>query len=150
VAAVTVAVLAGASGCGDELDRRALTESFQRDFPDATATEASCVVDDLLDRFTLDEIEAEMDSGQASAPFANATVAAMASCGYDLSAFEPWMLTMVANLTRLGFEPDEARCAAERLSGQLTGDEVEQLTAGELPPGFRSRLVEALAACEGP
>lgn len=136
-----------ALGCGQELDRAALLESFERDLPDATPAQAGCVVDDLVERFGLDEIEQELEAERASRQFANAAVVAMAECGYDLSRFEPWTATLVQNLDRLGYQPDDARCLADEVSPGLSGEQVQQLLDGEVPAGFRRRMAAALEAC---
>lgn len=135
--------------CAASLDREDLVDSFGRDFPAATEEQASCVVGRLLDRFPIEEIEQELASDPASTAFANTLVSAMAACGYDLSSFDRWTLAFVGELVELGYEPDVARCAAERLSADLTAEEVEALTAGELPAGFRQQLRDALDRCDG-
>ena len=135
--------------CARPLDRGDLVDSFGRDFPTATEEQTGCVVDGLLDRFEIEEIEQELASDPASPAFGNALVAAMAACGYDLSSYDRWTLALVGELVELGYEPDVARCAADRLSADLAPEEVEALTAGELPAGFRQQLRDALDGCDG-
>ena len=105
------------------------------------------MVDGLLERFDLDDIEREMQSGRASPEFSDATVVLMANCGYDLSRFEPWTATLTENLTRLGYRSGDARCLAGEVSPGLSGEQVQQLLDGEVPAGFRARMAEAVRTC---
>lgn len=82
-----------------------------------------------------------------SEAFGTAAVAAMADCGYDLAGFEGWSVNLVGALTDLGYDVDDARCVADVLTPQLSGEDIEALAVGELPEGFRTLLVDALDEC---
>jgi hypothetical protein len=147
LAAVVAAVALVAGACGDTLGRDELVASFRRDFPRATEEQAGCVVDRLLERFEVEEIEQELSAEGGSSEFGNATVVAMAACGYDLTDSDQWRVGLVGALVGLGYDTDDAGCIADRLIPQLDADDVAGLVSGELPDGFRARLAEAADGC---
>lgn len=140
---VAAASLFPVAACGQGFTRDDAVDSFAAANPDATGDQSACVVDRLLDRYGLDELEAELVAEPRNPAFEEAQFRDMFACGLegDVEA------EIAEQLRTNGVEPDDAPCVAGELVGGLDDDDIDVLLSGEITEDFMGKFVDAMSAC---
>ena len=136
-------MLAGAS-CGQGFNRVAAIESFGKANPEATSDQAACVVDRLIDRYGLDELESELGTEPLHPSFEEVQFREMFRCGLagDVQA------QVIRQLSDNGVSAEDAPCVAENLVQALTDDDVDVLLSGQITDEFATKFYEAMDDCD--
>ncbi len=132
------------SACGGEsISRQSLISGFQDSNPDASAEQAGCVVDDLMVRYSSDELESELTVEPVSAEFEEAQFRAMFTCGVEGDVQVQITDQLVAN----GVSEEDAPCVATELMADPSDDDIDVLLSGEITDAFYSKFFDAMESC---
>ncbi|MCP3992145.1 MAG: hypothetical protein GY724_23945 [Actinomycetia bacterium] len=141
---VGMILVVGLSGCGRAFSRQDAIDSFMAVSPEATSQEAACVVDNLIDRYSLDQLEIELAADPPDAGFEEAQFREMFRCGIVGDVEQQ----VTEQLTLNGVEEADAPCVAERLVGTMTDDDIDVLLSGEISEQFSTKFLQAMDACD--
>ena len=141
--AAALASSAAVASCGQDFDRQAAVDSFADANTEATDDQAACVVDELLDRYDLDELREELEAERIDAGFEETQFRAMFRCGLegDVEA------QITEQLTDAGVADADAPCVSAELVSGLTDDDIDVLLSGEITDEFSTKFLEAMDAC---
>lgn len=131
------------SGCAGGFSRESAVESFVAANPDATTTNAECVVDRLIETYELTGLELELAAEPISDQFVNTQFNAMFNCGMTGDVED----ALAVQLAEAGSTPFQAECAAAELVGRLSEADLEVLLTGELNDGFYAKYFDSLESC---
>ncbi len=132
-----------AAGCGEEFDRTAAVESFQRANPEISATQAECVVDRQIGRYGIDGLATELQADPESDEFIDQQFRDMFACGIDGDITEQ----LIDQLQSNGVAADDAPCVAGALTGDLDDADIDVLVSGEITDEFMAKFVSAMESC---
>lgn len=135
---------ASVGSCGQQtLDRDTAIESFRAANLDATEAQAACVIDRLIDRYGLDELQIQLATSPQASAFAERQVRDAFVCGAngDVRA------QITEQLDGTGVDDHDAPCVADELVDGLTDADVNVLLTGEITPEFNDKFYAALEAC---
>ena len=137
-------LVVGLSGCGETDSRQDAIDSFTDANPDATLEQATCVVDNLIDHYSLDQLEVELATDPPGADFEEVQFREMFRCGIvgDLQQL------VVDQLVLNGVSETDAPCVAERLVGTMTDDDIDVLVSGQISEQFSTKFLQAMDACD--
>ncbi len=139
-----VALALLAASCSRDLTRADLVESFQASHPDATADQAGCVVDRLIDDHGLDGVERELDEPVRSSLFARSQYEAEFLCGRTDDVRDQ----VLALLVDRRLDPDDAECVADELTARLDADDLDVLIDGTMTDDFFDDYFVAVESCD--
>ncbi len=140
---VAVAAL-GLAACAAEFTREAAIDSFVATNEDASRQQAGCVVDRLVDGYTLTGLEEELAAERLDADFEEAQFRAEFGCGMR-SGVEA---SLVSQLEASGIETADAECAADELVDSLEESDLDVLLTGELTDTFYTKYFDSLERCD--
>lgn len=132
-----------AAGCGQGFDREAAVSSFGEANPDVTTAQAECVVDRLIDRYGLGELEQELRNDPPDERFEEAQFRDMFACGVQGDVTDQVVEQLEAN----GVTEEYAPCVADHLVGDLTDGDIDVLLSGEITDEFFEKFVGAMEDC---
>jgi len=142
----SVAAVFGLFGCGEEqptFDRAAAIASFSEANPDATGSQSGCVVDGLIDRYGLEQLETELRADPQKAEFAETQFRKMFACGIEGDVRDQIVEQLQANEV----DEQDAPCVADELMADLTDDDIDVLLSGEITDAFFAKFVTAMEDC---
>ena len=145
--AASFAALAGVAivaGCGQGFSRDAAIDSFRETNEDVTGEQAACVVDGLIDRYGLDELESQLAASPLEASFEEDQFREMFVCGVA----GDWRADITDQLIENGVAPDDAPCVSDELFATMSDDDIGVLLTGEITESFASTFAAALETCE--
>lgn len=133
------------SSCGDgeTFDRDAAADSFAAANPGATATQAGCVVDRLIDRYGLEDLEQELAAEPLAADFEEDQFRDMFACGIEGDVRAQIIEQLEAN----GVTGQDAPCVADELVDDMEDEDFDVLLSGEITDDFLAKFVSAMEAC---
>lgn len=138
-----VLALTAATACANSFTREEAAASFAEAHPEATAEQSDCVIDRLLDRYTIDELEAELSRDAIGGDFQEAQFRDMFACG-----IEGDVRTQIATqLVDDGVDEDKAPCVADALVGDMDDDDIDVLLSGEITDAFYEKFFAAMEQC---
>ncbi len=140
VAAVAVLML---SGCGQSISRESLISGFQETNPEATDEQAGCVVDDLMDRYSAQDLELELANEPVSSDFEESQFRAMFTCGVEGDVEDQIRQQLLAN----GVDAEHAPCVATALMVDPSDDDIDVLLSGEITDAFYDKFFQAMDGC---
>ncbi len=135
--------MALAAGCGQGFDRDAAIESFSEANPGATAGQAECVVDQLIDRYGIDQLGRELEATSPPPAFTENQFRAMFGCGIEGDVRDQIVQQLEAN----DVDPADAPCVADRLVADLSDDDIDVLLSGDITDEFLAKFVAAMEDC---
>ena len=141
--AAVVAVASIAAGCGQGYGRDDAVASFADANPSATEAQAGCVVDRLIDRYGLDQLEAELVADPIDPAFEETQFRDMFACGLEGDLEGEIARQLVDN----GVEQADAPCVAGELVDDLEDSDIDVLLSGEITQDFMGKFVDAMRAC---
>lgn len=133
------------AGCGQDLDREAAVDSFQRANPEASGAQAECVVDRQIDRLGLDGLTRQLEAETPSDDFVDSQFRDLFACGVDGDVEEQLVEQLEAN----GVTAEQAPCVADRLVGGLDDGDIDVLVSGQITDAFMAKFVAAMDGCRG-
>ncbi len=140
---VLVLSVAAIGACGQSFTRSAAIESFQTANPDASEPEAACVVDGLIDRYGLEDLEAELGADPLDASFEEDQFREMVRC--DVAG--QWRDEIADQLVDNGVPERDAPCVADELLEVMDDDDIDVLLSGRITDQFQDKFLAALDAC---
>lgn len=132
-----------AVGCSQGLSREEAIESFLGTNSEATEEEAACVVDGLIDRYGLDDLEVELSEEPLGADFEEDQFREMFVCGVD----GDWRAEVTTQLIDNGVAAEDAPCVTDDLFATMTDDDIGVLLTGEITDSFSEKFYAALETC---
>ncbi len=138
VAALVLAACGGGGG-----DRESAIAAFEEANPDVGARESGCVVDELIERHGLDDLDRLLAEPESDAGFEEDQFRAMFRCGVGGDVEQQ----ITEQLTAVGVAPADAPCVASELVSTLTDDDIDVLLSGEITEGFAAKFTTAAAGC---
>lgn len=111
---------------------------------DATEDEAACVVDGLIDRYGLDQLEQELGKEPLDPDFEEAQFREMFVC----NVANDWQGQIEAQLVENGVPAEEAPCVSEELLATMSDDDIDVLLSGEITDSFTETFLAAVATCD--
>jgi hypothetical protein len=138
------ALVAGLAGCGGTYSRQSAIDTFSTANPEATPEQAGCVVDSLIDRYSLDRLEVELDADPPDAAFEEVQFREMARCGLAGDLHQLVLDQLVAS----GISEADAPCVADRLVGTMTDDDIDVLVSGQISEQFSAKFLQAIDDCD--
>jgi hypothetical protein len=139
-----VTVVSLVTGCGNGLSRQGAITSFQEANPDASPEQASCVVDELIDRYSLDQLEVELAADFPDAGFEESQFRAMFRCGVVGDVEHQ----VTEQLAASGVDDEHAPCVADALVGALTDEDIDVLLSGQITEAFSTKFYQAMDDCD--
>lgn len=130
--------------CGHTFDRAEADEAFLRAHPDASPTEAGCVVDDLVGQFGFEGLETQLGLSKPDQAFQIAQIRAMFACGITADV----ETEVVRLLAESGLDNHAARCAGAALTASLDAEGLDVLLSGEITDIFYEQYFDALDGCD--
>jgi len=131
------------AGCGGGASREAAIESFQDANPEATDEQAACVVDGLIDRYGLDELDAQLGTVPLDAAFEEDQFREMFVCGVD----GDWRADITEQLIDNGVAAEDAPCVSDELFATMSDDDIGVLLTGQITDSFSETFYDALETC---
>jgi hypothetical protein len=131
------------AGCGQGFDRDAAIDSFQQANPDASGTQAACVVDRQIDRFGLDGLADQLDTDPPTDEFVDIQFRDMFACGMDGDVEEQ----LVELLQDSGVDAEAAPCVATEIVAELDDEDIDVLVSGDITDTFMSKFIAAMTEC---
>ena len=145
---VVSVVLSGALvvGCtsSPSFNRAAAIDSFAEANSEATDEQAACVVDGLIERLGLEELEAELARQPIDAGFEETQFRQMFRCGVA----GDWRSQITDQLVENGVGEADAPCVSEELFATMTDEDIDVLLSGETTDAFNERFFAALESCD--
>lgn len=132
-----------AAGCAESFTRETAIESFAATNPEATDDQAACVVDGLIARYGIEELELQLETEPLDAEFEETQFREMLRC--DVAG--RWREEIVAQLVANDVPPSDAPCVADELLVTMDDDDVDVLLTGEITDQFSDTFLAALDAC---
>lgn len=132
-----------AAGCGEDFDRAAAVESFERANPDVSAAQAECVVDRQIGRYGIDGLATELQAEPESDEFVDQQFRDMFACGIDGDITEQ----LIDQLQTNGVSADDAPCVAGAITDDLDDADIDVLVSGEITEEFMAKFVTAMERC---
>ncbi|MGF1598339.1 MAG: hypothetical protein ACFCVK_15630 [Acidimicrobiales bacterium] len=143
--AVPVATAAAVvAGCGQGFDRDHAIDTFVEANPEATPEQAACVVDELIERYGLDDLDNELRADTPDAGFEEEQFRQMFLCGVEGDIRRQLTDQLIAN----GIGEDDAPCVADALVDGITDDDVDVLLSGQITDEFNDKFHDALEECD--
>ncbi len=139
-----LAIAIAGAGCGGGNSREAAIESFQKANPEATDEQSACVVDGLIDRYGVDELDAQLGAVPLDAGFEEDQFREMFVCGVD----GDWRADITEQLIDNGVPADDAPCVSDELISTMSDDDIGVLLTGEITESFSETFFDALATCD--
>ena len=133
-----------AVGCSQGLTREDAIESFRRANSEATEEQAACVVDGLIDRYGLADLEAELSAEPLGPDFEEDQFREMFVCGVD----GDWRAEVTTQLIENGVAADDAPCVTDDLFATMSDDDIGVLLTGEITDSFSEKFYAALETCD--
>lgn len=141
---MTVAVLLAASGCGGgAATRDDVVDRVRTDNTDATAEQASCVADRLIDRFGLDGLDGMLAADPPDADLQEAEFTDAFRCGVVGDVRQE----IVDQLTANAVPADQAGCVADELVPGLTDADIDVIVSGDITESFTQKFDTAMRDC---
>jgi hypothetical protein len=146
-----VGVVLGLSACSDGFSRDEAIDAFQASDPDASTTEAACVIDSLveiyetapIDESDLGGLEAALLDDPQQPGFVLDQYRAMFRCGMTADVEAQLRRELTAN----DYDPEAADCVAGELAANLTDAELDVLIRDEMNDSFYTTFFTAVEAC---
>lgn len=126
------------------MSRDSLIAGFQESNPDAGTDQAGCVVDRLLERYGIEELEELLQTEPIADDFEEAQFRDMFACGIEGDVQAQIVDQLVAN----GVEAADAPCVAEGLMTDLDDDDIDVLLSGEITDEFYQKFFVAMESCD--
>jgi hypothetical protein len=130
--------------CSASPERADFVDSFALTNPDASRTQSECVIDALIDRYTLGGLERELEARPMAAAFEVEQFRAEFGCGLT----DGVRSQLEVQLADSGISPDGAACAADDLTSALDPEDLDVLLEGEITDAFYDKYFVALEACD--
>ncbi|MGI9614942.1 MAG: hypothetical protein ACR2QO_18675 [Acidimicrobiales bacterium] len=130
-------------GCGAGASREAAIESFQNTNPEATDEQAACVVDGLIDRYGLDDLDTQLGTVPLDAAFEEDQFREMFVCGVD----GDWRADITEQLIGNGVAAEDAPCVSDELFATMSDDDIGVLLTGDITESFSDTFYDALQSC---
>ncbi len=131
------------AACGEDFTRADVLDSFRANAPDLAATDADCVVDDLIDTFGIDGLAEELAGQETSISYAEADTRARLRCGL----VGDYRTGFVAEIEASGVSAEAAGCVADAVLSDLTDADIEVLLSGTSNDDFTQKYLDAAEAC---
>ncbi len=131
------------TGCGQAFDRDDAVAGFRAANPTASAVEAECIVDRLVDRYGLGGLEGELANDPPDQLFAEHQFRDMFACGMEGDVRDQ----IVAQLMENDVAEADAPCVADVLVDNLNDDDIDVLLSGQITDEFFARFVSAMEEC---
>jgi len=132
------------ASCGQGVSRESLTASFAEANPEASASQAECVVDRLLTSYDLESMEAELVVEELDPGFEESQFRAMFACGVVGDVGDQ----ITEQLEASGVSTNDAPCVSDQLVEQLTDEDIDVLLSGEITDQFYAKFFTAMEACD--
>lgn len=145
--ALVCLVAAGLTGCGRGFGRDDAVDAFQEAHPETSSTEAGCVVDRLIDRYGIDGLADELETGDPSPGFSEAQFTDMFACGIDGDVTAELTRQLTGQLTDAGIDGDDATCVAGSLAAELDDGDIEVLVSGDITDEYLAKFTAAMEDC---
>ncbi len=140
---IFLALTAALAGCAQGFDRNGAVLGFAETHPDATTEQAECVVDRLLDRYALEDLEAKLASDPMEPGFEEAQFRDMFACGLEGDVRDQ----IATELESTGLKAEEAPCVADALVEDLDDADIDVLLSGEITDAFYEKFFVAMESC---
>ncbi len=141
---VGMILVVGLAGCGQAFSRQGAIDSFTTATPEATPEQAACVVDNLIDRYSLDQLEIELAADPPDPSFEESQFREMFRCGIVGDVEKQVTQQLILN----GVSEADAPCVSERLVGTMTDDDIDVLLSGQISEQFSTKFRQAMDACD--
>jgi hypothetical protein len=141
------------AGCGSGgFSRVDAVEAFQAAHPDASTTQAACVIDALIEEYetepvdasALDGLEAELVADPQSDAFVLDQFRAQFGCGMTADVEAQLRRELLAN----DLAPDAVDCVASELATSLTDEDLEVLINDQMTDSFYATFFRAVEVCD--
>ncbi len=132
------------ASCSNGLSRDDLVESFLASNPDATAEQAGCVVDRLIDDHTLDGVDRELGEPRRTPAFVRSQYEAEFLCGRT----DDVRNQVLALLLERDLDPADADCVADELTSLFDADDLDVLIDGVMTDEFFDDYFVAVETCD--
>ncbi len=119
-------------------------ESFKSTNVDATDEQAACVVDQLINTYGVEGLEAELQTDPVAREFDEQQFRTMIHCGMTDRLTGP----MTAQVARLDVPEASQPCVVEALTTDITDDDLDVLLSGEITDEYYAKFFDALASCD--
>lgn len=130
--------------CGVVVNTKAdLVEAFMRANPDASNSEASCVIDSLTEALGATELIATLWQDPIPRDFELAQFRASFECGIDSEIRSE----LTAQLVDQGTPADKAPCVADAIVDEMNPAELNVLITGEITDAFYTKYFNAMQTC---
>ncbi len=141
--ALSGALVAGCTSA-PSFDRASAIESFGDANTEATDEQAACVVDGLIERLGLEQLEAELSMQPLDAAFEETQFRQMFRCGVA----GDWRAQITDQLVENGVDEEDAPCVSDELFETMSDDDIDVLLSGETTDSFNEKFLAALASCD--
>ena len=121
-----------------------LLESFKSTNVDATDEQAGCVVDQLINIYGVEGLEAELLAEPADREFDEQQFRTMIHCGMTDRLTNP----LTAQLQRLEVPTESQPCVVAALTTDITDDDLDVLLSGEITDEYYAKFFDALLSCD--
>ncbi len=121
-----------------------ILESFRSTNADASDEQATCVVDQLINSYGVDGLEAELKADPVSREFDEQQFRTMIHCGMTSRLTEP----MTAQVKRLDVPEETQACVVEALTSDITDADLDVLLSGEITDEYYAKFFDALTTCD--
>lgn len=141
---MAVAALLVAPGCGGGgASRDDVVARVKVDNTDATAEQAGCVADRLIERFGLDELDGMLAADPPDADLEEAEFTDAFRCGVVGDVRQE----IVDQLTANAVPADQAGCVADELVPGLTDADIDVIVSGDITESFTQKFDTAMRDC---
>ncbi len=141
---MTVAVLLAVSSCGaGAATRDDVVDRVRADNTDATAEQAGCVADRLIDRFGLDGLDGMLAADPPDADLQEAEFTDAFRCGVVGDVRQEIVDQLTANAVPAG----QAGCVADELVPGLTDADIDVIVSGDITESFTQKFDTAMRDC---
>lgn len=120
-----------------------MISGFRDNNPEVTDEQAGCVVDRLVDRYGIDELEIQLQADSPSAEFTEAQFRDMFACGVEGDV----EVQITEQLEANGISPQDAPCVANEITGGLNDEDIDVLLSGEITDDFYEKFFAAMESC---
>ncbi len=140
---IAATLVLSSCGTGESFDREAAAESFAVANPEATAAQTDCVVDRLVDRYGLEQLEQELEADPLNPGFEEDQFRDMFACGIEGDVRSQIVEQLEAN----GVTGEDAPCVADQLIVEMEDQDFDVLLSGQITDEFLAKFVDAMEAC---
>ncbi len=102
------------------------------------------MVDGLIERYGLEDLEAELSGDTVDADFEEDQFREMFVCGVD----GDWRAEVTTQLIDNGVAAADAPCVTDDLFATMSDDDIGVLLTGEITESFADKFYDALESCD--